>query len=249
MTIFAQEEQEQEVDNKTQIVIGNTGAIKDFTWYGDYQPPDKIYTNYYNPVNAFDNQINDKSFFAQNGPSGFKVNLKEEIKDPICSAELNVKNPNNAPFNLTLGDITFKGKTMNESVIPFATKFNDKSIEDVDSISMNFATPIETWTLVSELKLFSDDDVNPPPLECDEGYHLENGVCVKDGTPPPITPNNGTNVFNISDSNTTLAIKNSTVTLDIDRIIIEIENDTNITDSYSNISKPVSSIKIEGASN
>ena len=239
--------QEEPAKNETQIVIGNTGEIKDYVWYGDYRPPDKIYTDYYNPINAFDNVVTLDSSFIQNGKSGFTVNLNDEIKDNICRAEVYLENPNSYPFNVTFGDVTFKG-TMNKDIISFATvkESDGKCIDDVDKISMNFAAADEKWTAVKELKLYSDKEVDPPPVECDPGWHLENGVCVKDGEPPdPI--NNGTSTFNISNSNATLNFQNSTVILKLDNIIVDIGNETEITDSYSNISKPVSQVTIKGA--
>lgn len=237
--------QQQETEkNTTQIIIGNTGMIDKFKSVGDYEGEN--YTKIYTPVNVVDNLINDYSFWGQFGKSSFTIELKEKLENPVCSVEINTYNPKNTPFELQFNDKIFQG-VLDKQVIPMTF---ENCVEGVDSMSMRFDADGK-WTVLSEVKLFSNEEVDIPPVECDKGYHMENGVCVPDVIDPPPTPepvdSNATNI-NIIDSNATLNIINSTIKLQLESVKIELENQTevhdNSTNNTNNQTLPISNIEV-----
>ena len=233
--------------NKTQIIIGNSGFIDHYESQGQYVG--KNYTEFYTPIKAFDNLIQDGdmawSLWGQYGKSNFTVFFKEPLKDEICSVKIAMNEVNFFPFILKLDNKEFNG-IANEKV----NNVNlEKCIKGVSSIGLFFPQST-TWNLVDEVLLYSGSDV-PNPEPCKPNEHRDtNGNCVPNNPPQP--PANMTSaVFNFNGANVTMSMNNSTVSLDASEIVINLAPDNvdtgmNVTDTYNNITKPVSSLVIRG---
>lgn len=248
--VYAQESTGQ---NSSQIVIGNTGSIDKFSSYGEYTDPE--YKAYYSPTKVFDNIINTVSYWGQKGDSGFQITLDKPLKSDICSFEINSETkdgfPTNSKYNLLLGNKNITGK-LTSKVLTVPQSVIGECIKDVDEIKFDIKPvstltqpdPHKVWNAISEIKLFSDQAVQPPPIVCDEGFHMENGQCVPDTpTPPPVEPPVEPPVINgsspsiiISGSDVKLDVKNSTVTLDTDEVIIKLEGSDEITNNITGAS-------------
>jgi len=187
-----------------QILINNN--LQSVESFGKYN--NSVYTDFYNPSNLFDNQINTWSFWSQYGKSGVSVDLKKPLDRFVCNVEIDVFNPKNTPFNMKLTGndssfVNFDGvlDTANETIVI------DNCLSKMVSADFTFDAP-KKWTTLSEIKLFSNTTGNGGPIEppvCGPGTHEQDGQCVPDVTLPPgnytkLNINNSTVYANITDS-------------------------------------------------
>ena len=160
--------------------------------------------------------------------AGFNVLLEKPLESPVCSIEAYVSNPKNVSFNMIVGNL-------NNSV-EYAGNLDavqeiiniEGCIAGVEAIAFKFDAP-DKWTTLSEVKLFSNETVDPGPVEppvCLPGTHLENGVCV----PDVVIPEPG--VSNI----TKLNINNSTVYANItdSKVVLNIGGDSQVIENNAN---------------
>jgi hypothetical protein len=201
VTTFSQKEEVQ------QVIL--TDFIKQYTDYGQHADP--AYREIYNVLNLFDNKVNTTySFWSQLGDSGFVADLKGPMEQQVCGAELYVFNPQNSPFVLRLGDKEITGSldsTVKKIDIPDCVKQIDKISLDIDGST---STDLENakWTTLEELKIFTKN-VIPPVCPPNTKWDADLQKCV------PINPpiDNGTDITN---SNITLNVSGSTITINAD---------------------------------
>lgn len=180
------------VAEEEQIIL-NPNNIKELVAFGETDKP--WYPENYPPEYLFDNLINSYSFWTQQGNAGFNLELKEKLDKSVCSIELGVLQPQNTPFSLAVNEKVVTGTLNNEKIIiKIGSSNNDNCIPNVTKLSMNF-TPIDRifWTTLSEIKLFSDKTQPPPPV---------------------VVPGNSTK-FIIDNSNVTMDLNDSQVTIKI----------------------------------
>jgi hypothetical protein len=168
---------------------------------------DANYTGFYTVSNLLDNKIDDISFWSQAGKSSFYIKL-DNILDQyqVCSAELNVHKPTNAPFLLDIGvtkDYTGVIDQTTEKI-----QF-DKCVKNMDEILVSIENPANTYISIAELKLFGSKlgaaTITTPQQ-----------TTIPQPTLEPQTPTENANKINIQDSIAEIAIKNSTVTFKFD---------------------------------
>jgi hypothetical protein len=206
-----------------QILINNN--IQSVESFGKYN--DSAYTDFYNPSNLFDNQINTWSFWSQYGKSGISVDLKKPLDRPVCNVEIDVFNPRNTPYNmhLTGNDTSFVDYNGNLDTANETIKI-DNCQPKLVSLDFTFDAP-KKWTTISEIKLFSNTTTGGGPIEppvCGPGTHEEDGQCVPDVTLPP---GNYTKL-NISNSTVFANITDSKLVINLDPATKVIYNNTNI---------------------
>ena len=228
------------ITNQSQIVLNN--LIQSTTSTGEYKDPD--YIAQYNVNNLFDNLINTYSFWSQKGQSSFEVILNQALKTPLCSIEFDVYNPANQKYNFKAID------TESELLLDFnGTLDASKEIVNINGcvsgvkqFGMQFTPAIVTaatsgidkWTILSEMKLFTNSTTQPPPIEvCDQGYHYDpiTKTCVKDTVPPPPPveppiPPVGNGTINITNSTVPISIDNANITINTSDNVRN-ETDTN----------------------
>lgn len=215
-TIFGQQPIEKE-----QIIIKYN--LKQYTDYGNY--PQSDYRDVFNPFKAFDNQLRTEtvknSAWSQLGDSGFTVTLNNPLDKPICSAEINVYNPQNSPFLLTIGNKSIEGVL--DSTLKQVSIGGNECAGNVDKIKLDVKATGK-WTSISEIKLFTEKKIPPiePPV-CPPGSYYDDKLkqCVQVSNPI-----NGTVITN---STIALNVSNSTVTVNADDssniVIQKIEQD------------------------
>ncbi len=215
-TIFAAESGKQIIINPT------NNNFKSIDSFGKWNNTD--YTSFYNVKNLYDNLTNTWSFWSQLGNAGWAVNLNQPLQPLVCSIEIDVYKPKNAPFTFELGNdervASLDGILDNSK----ETIFVEGCMKDVNRMGFNTNPGPGNWSSLSEVKLFSNTTTVPPvePPVCGPGTHLENGICVPDKIPPvepPVYPNA-----------TKFTINNSTVFMNVtdSRIILNISDDTQV---------------------
>jgi hypothetical protein len=168
---------------------------------------DANYTGFYTVSNLLDNKIDDVSFWSQAGKSSFYIKL-DNILDQyqVCSAELSVHKPTNAPFLLDIGvtkDYTGVIDQTTEKI-----QF-DKCVKNMDEILMTIENPPNTYISISEIKLFGSKlGTTATPLSPPQT------ATIPQPTLEPKTEE--ANKINIQDSIAEISIKNSTVTFKFD---------------------------------
>jgi hypothetical protein len=129
---------------------------------------DPKYTGFYNVPKAFDNTINNYSYWSQESDSSFTVDLKRPLENyDVCSVEVDTFKPENVPFEITLGHDISDMKTFNGTLDREAKQIVlDSCIQNIDQISMIFDSN-EKFTSIAELKLFGKKlyDLEPPQQE------------------------------------------------------------------------------------
>ena len=198
---------------KKQVFISNDN-IKKVDSIGDYKG--EKHTSFFTPNKLVDNLTNTYSFWSQNGDSSFSIELKEAIPSPICALDIGVKEPElNTPFTIKLSNSSaFKQAS---GILDQANKKAtiDKCLNNVNKIEMSFKPTSlnveDRWTILSEIKLFTDTSIVVPPVDppiCKPDEHIEGDKCVPNPVDPPTNVNGS-----ISNSNITLMVSNSTVTI------------------------------------
>jgi hypothetical protein len=168
---------------------------------------DANYTGFYTVSNLLDNKIDDVSFWSQAGKSSFYIKL-DNILDQyqVCSAELSVHKPTNAPFLLDIGvtkDYTGVIDQTSEKI-----QF-DKCVKNMDEILMSIDNPDNTYISIGELKLFGSK------LGAATATQQPQQTTIP--PQPTLEPNiEEANKINIQDSKAEISIKNSTVTFKFD---------------------------------
>lgn len=204
-------------EEKKQVYISSDN-IKKVDSIGDYKGEKHV--KFYTPNKLVDNLTNSISFWSQNGDSSFSIELKKAIPDPICSLEIGVKEPQlKTPFTIKLSNSS--GYKQAAGVLDQANKKAtiEKCLNNVDKIGMSFKPTSQViedrWTILSEIKLFTDTNIDVPPVEppiCKPNEHVEGDKCVPNPPEPPVEPPIGVN-GSITNSNVTLMVSNSTVTI------------------------------------
>jgi hypothetical protein len=166
---------------------------------------DGNYTGFYTVSNLLDNKIDDISFWSQAGKSSFYIKL-DNILDQyqVCSAELSVHKPTNAPFLLDIGVTKDYTGVIDQTTEKISF---DKCVKNMDEILMTIDNPPNTYISISELKLFGSKlgaaTATPPQTTIP--------------TQPTLEPKTEeANKINIQDSIAEISIKNSTVTFKFD---------------------------------
>src|SRR5215212_116179 len=113
---------------------------------------DPKYTNYYTVSNLLDTIINDKSFWSQAGKSSFYIKLDGTLDQyQVCSMELDVYQPKSTPFLLDIGVSQNYSGVLDQ---PNKQIVFDKCVKNMDEILMVFDAPSNSFTSLSEIKLF-----------------------------------------------------------------------------------------------
>ena len=203
-------------EEKKQIFISNSDISK-VTSKGDYEGAKHV--AYYTPYKLVDNLTTSYSYWSQNGDSNFAIELKKSLTDPVCSIDIGVLEPAlKTPFTIKLSNATaFKQAS---GILDQANKKAsiDKCLTNVNKIEMSFKPTSQVvedrWTILSEIKLFTDTNIVIPPPDppiCKPNEHLEGDKCVPN--PPPVEPPSNNLNGTITNSNVTLMVSNSTVTI------------------------------------
>lgn len=196
-------------NTKKQIIIKDN--IKSSDDYGLETSTDYVTT--FTPEKAFDNillspQVKNTAW-SQRGDAGFTVDLANVLKDPVCSAEIFVKNPQSQPFLLTVGNKSIEG--ILDSTIK-TVSFAPDCIKSADQIKFDVKQPFNVWSPIEEVKLYTDEIIPPidPPV-CPPNMHYDANLkkCVENEN--PVT--NGTTFVNATIS---LNVSNSTITINAD---------------------------------
>ena len=226
----------QQETGKQQLFIKNNN-IKSITDFGEYLDP--AYREFYKPYNLFDNLTNTWSFWSQYGSSGFQVELKNPLDKLVCSVDIGVKDPTkNIPFGLVVSNAQ-TSKTV-QGVLDSANKNVDipQCIPNLNGIEFTFNPTLDPkWTILSEVKLFSNSSVVVPPVDppiCPAGQHYNDQAKKCEDDVPPTPPINET-VF-VTNSTVNFDIKNSTMTINADSVseIIINAQGANVTTTNSN---------------
>ena len=192
-----------------QLLVSN--YIKDTEAFGQFNQ--SYYSDEYTVRNLFDNQINNVSYWSELANSGIAALFSKPLPNSICNLEYHVYNPQNTNYNLNIispnKTIDYNGKL--ESSVE---KINiENCISNATQISTTFDAGPETWTTISEIKLYTNETVVvPPPEPCLPGFS-------KDPTTGQCVPNPDTNTTRISiiNSMAVMDITNSQVLLNADR--------------------------------
>jgi hypothetical protein len=217
-------------DSGKQILLNN--KIEKTDAFGKWNNTD--YTTFYNVRNLFDNQTNSWSFWGQYGKSGFSVDFVP-LKYPVCSVEMQVFNPKNTPFKFQIASnetiATLDGDLNNQLEIIQL----DKCLSNANTMQLTSDAP-GNWTILSEVKLFSNVTTNPGPVEppvCPPGMHYDDVLkkCVSNTPEPEPEPE-----YNI----TKLNIANSTVYANMtdSSLIVNLNDDSQIVENITEIEEP-----------
>lgn len=215
-------------NTKKQIILKDN--IKSSDDYGLETSTDYVTT--FTPEKAFDNillspQVKNTAW-SQRGDAGFTVNLNNQIKEPVCSAEIFTKGPQSQPFLITVGNKSIEG--LLDSTIK-TVSFAPDCVKNVDQIKFDVKQPFNVWSPIEEIKLYTDEIIPPidPPV-CPPNMHWDANLkkCVENDTNPPL--GNGTTFVN---STLSINVSNSTITINAD------ENSKVIANNPGQVNVPV----------
>jgi hypothetical protein len=188
-----------------QIILSN--RIIDYKVLGG-SITDPRYTTHFGLKNAFDNIINNTSYWSQSGKVGFTITLDRPLSEyEVCSASIDVYKARNIPFTLKIGtapDYNGVLDSLSKNIVL------DKCITNVNSVSMYFDSG-KDFTSLAEIKLFGKRLANlSPPVQTPVLPSLPENM-------PVLEPNTSAGQkIEIKDSTAEINIKNSTVTFKFD---------------------------------
>jgi hypothetical protein len=203
-------------EEKKQIFISNSDISK-VTSEGDYKGEKHV--TFYTPYKLVDNITSSYSYWSQNGDSNFSIELKNPISSPVCAIDIGVLEPElKTPFTIKVSNASAFKQANGQLDQPSKKASIDKCLTNVNKIEMSFKPTSQVvedrWTILSEIKLFTDTSIVVPPPDppiCKPNEHLEGDVCVPN--PPPVEPPSNNINGTITNSNVTLMVSNSTVTI------------------------------------
>jgi hypothetical protein len=174
----------------------------------------KDHNDFWNATNAFDNSTKSYNGWSQWGnTAGIDVILSSPISESICKVEFNVLDPKNQPYKLILNDKILTG-IINAKKVSNILDSKD-CIKDISKINLKVDSN-KKWITIHEISLLTNKSGNipdPEPPVCPPGqyYNPELKQCIK------IPDQNNNHTISIVDGNTTISVKNSTLTINVDK--------------------------------